>query len=148
MEEFSGLYKKMWETADRIQHEWEPQQWDNYCEHGDRYDGLAEIVPEEKVSKEKADELRANFVWLPEEYQIRERLFPKFARGAAKLIELIEEQYSEFRDNSIEKIRRQFSEKPDNIMNVLAVLFVMEYCNISYPLGQNLNYSNIHLNAS
>ncbi len=127
MEEFSGLYKKMCETADRIQREWEPQQWDNYCEHGDRHNGLTKFVQEEKISKEKADELRANYVWLPKEYEIIERLLPKFARGAAKLIELIKEQYSEFIYNHVEIVKSQFSEKPVNIMDVLAVLFFMEY---------------------
>ena len=124
MDEFSGLFKKMCETAELIQREWEPKDWDSYCERGDLEDGFVEDVNLNMISK---DELKENYIWLPKNYEIRERLFPKFAGGAVKIIELIEKQFSEFIEDKVEQIKTHFSEKPDNIMDVLAVLFVMEY---------------------
>jgi len=123
MEEFSGLFKKMCKTAELIQRKWEPEEWDSYCEKGDCDDGFVKDVHLNMISKE---DLKKNYIWLPKHYEIRERLFPMFAGGAVKIIESIEKQFSEFIKDNIEQVQSHFSEKPDNIMNVLAVLFVME----------------------
>jgi len=44
MNEFSGLYKKMCEKAERVQKDWMPQEWDDCCEKGDYKDGFSREV--------------------------------------------------------------------------------------------------------
>lgn len=74
MQEFSGLYRKMSEKAQRIQYEWIPEQWDDCFERGDYRDGSADIVRQKEMPKEEMENFKAKQVWLPRNYHINRML--------------------------------------------------------------------------
>lgn len=129
MHYFSGLYKKMCEKAVEIQRIWREKidPWHEFCRKGDHEDGFGETVGF-GMSEEEIEELIENNVWLPLEYQIREKLFRSY--GLASIIELVEKSYSEYireyseNKEELKKMREHF--EGDEIGNVLALMFVMK----------------------
>jgi len=75
----------------------------------------------------KRENFKDNHVWLPKEFQIRERMF---GFGIAALRKITEERfYQEFLkdEEKVKKIKEKFIDKEGDIMDVLALLFIMEY---------------------
>lgn len=130
MHYFSGFYKKMCEKAVKIQELWREkiEDWDNYCAKSDHEDGFSSTVHLKGMTEEEIEDLVKNNVWLPLDYQIRERLFR--THGLASIRELVEKSYSDYlhehleNEEKLNEIREPF--KQDEIMNVLALMFVME----------------------
>lgn len=126
MNDFSGLYKKMCEKAVEIQKLWREkiQTWDEYCRKGDYENGFSETVSLGGMSEEEREGLIDNNVWLPLEYQMRDKLFR--THGLVSIRELVEKQYCEYWEDEerIKKIREHF--EGNEISNVLALMFVMK----------------------
>lgn len=130
MHYFSGLYKKMCEKAVEIQKLWKEkiQTWDSYCEKGDYENDFSRTVNLRGKTQEEIEELIENNVWLPLEYDIRERVFRTY--GLASIRELVEKSYSDYlgkyweNKEKLKKIKEHF--EGDEISNALALMFVME----------------------
>ena len=130
MHYFSGLYKKMCEKAVKIQELWREKigDWDEYCAKSDHEDDFSSTVHLKGMTEEEIEDLVKNNVWLPLDYQIREKLFR--THGLASIRELVEKSYSDYLSEYLEnkeklnKIREHFEQ--DEIMTVLALMFIMK----------------------
>jgi len=126
---FSGLYKEMCEKAERLQKEWIFHQSDYYCKRGDREDGFEEFLTDKEISemseKEKENS-KSNRIWLPKEYQIRNRLF--LIGTQLQNTWRLNEYYEKFlKDNDkMREIEDWFKGKVGNISDVKALIFYME----------------------
>ena len=128
MQEFSGLYRKMCEKAERLQYEWIPQQWDDCFKKGDYRDGLADIVRQKEMSKEEMKKFKAKYVWLPRGHDIEDRMLG--ASRPPKIRDLVSEHYhNEYlkKEEKMKEIDNKFKDKVDDIWDVKALMFVMEY---------------------
>ena len=129
MDEFSGLYRKMCEKAERLQYEWIPRRWDDaYFERGDYRDGLADIVRQKEMSEEEMKKFKAKYVWLPRGHDIEDRMLG--ASRPPKIRDLVLEHYhNDFLKNKekMKEIEDRFKDKVGDIWDVKALMFVMEY---------------------
>ncbi len=128
MDEFSGLYRKMCEKAERIQYEWIPQQWDDCFKKGDHRDGLADIVRQKEMPEEEIKKFKAKYAWLPRGHDIKDRMLG--ASRPPKIRDLVLEHYhNDFLKNKekMKEIENRFKDKVDDIWDVMALMFVMEH---------------------
>ena len=131
MGEFSGLYKKMCEKAERLQYEWIPRNWDDaYFERGDYRDEVADIVRQEGMSEEEMKKFKAKYAWLPRENDLRDgRMLGASMPHKVKKWVLVEHYQNDFLKNKekMKEIENRFKDKVDDIWDVKALMFVMEY---------------------
>lgn len=130
MNYFSGLYKKMCVNAEEIQGLWREliQNWDEYCSKEDLEDGFGQEVHIGEMTEDEIEELIGNNVWLPLEYQIREKLFRTY--GLASIRDLVENKYAKYLSdicNNLEELnllKEHFEEA--EISNAISLMFVMK----------------------
>ncbi len=130
MDEFSGLYRKMCEKAERLQYEWIPQQWDDCFKKGDYRDGLADIVRQKEMPEEKMKKFKAKYAWLPRENDLREsRILEASMPHKIKKWVLVRHYHNDFLKNKekMKEIENRFKDKVDDIWDVKALMFVMEH---------------------
>lgn len=132
MHYFSGHYKKMCAKAEEIQKRWKDniQDWDEYTPKGDYKDGHGWQV---QVKIDDVDEIIENNIWLPLDYQIKERLFKSY--GIKNLREKIEKECSSFiteylkNKEKSKKIESCFGDNRTEIWNALTLMYWMrKYC--------------------
>lgn len=133
MNYFSSLYKKMCENAVEIQSLWKEriQNWDEYCSKEDLEDGFGQEVHLGGMTEDEIEELIGNNVWLPLEYQIREKLFR--THGLASIRDLVEKEYSKYlsdicnNSEELNLLRKHF--EGAEIVNAISLMFVMKKYN-------------------
>ena len=130
MDEFSGLYRKMCEKAERLQYEWIPRKWGDACfERGDYRDGFADIVRQKGMSEEEMKKFKAKYVWLPRENDLKESRMLGASRPPKIRDFALEHYHNDFLKNKekMKEIEDRFKDKVGDIWDVKALMFVMEY---------------------
>ena len=131
MEQFSARFKRMCAEAIEIQRLWPElerpeQEWDYYCLKGEYKDGFADYRPLVKLLKGDEKAFFENNIWLPQDFQIVQRLFPRLACGSPPIIENLKTQYSEYwRTQKAEPFLQNYLNE-DERRHARALMFVME----------------------
>ena len=114
----------MCEKAERLQYEWVLRQWDFCSKKGDYGDGSADIVSQKEMSEEEIKNFKANYVWLPREYDIKDRML---GWGNPKLRDLALDRYNKYLEDEerMKEIEDKFKDKVDDIWDVKALIFLM-----------------------
>lgn len=124
MYKFSALYRKMCEKAEVLQKNWSLKPGDWHCERGDYRDDFGEEFIQKDMSKEEMEDFKSSHVWLPKKHNI-DRLLHTGIQGQNNLT--VDRFYNEFLKDKGKEIKNSFKDKVDDIINVEALIFYMEY---------------------
>lgn len=132
MESFSGYFKIMCAKATEVQRLWPEldrpeQEWDYCCPKGEYQDGIIHSLHMKELPKAAEKEFFANNIWLPQEFQIRERLFPRVAYRIQGIIKnLNDAYYAYWKSNKAEPFLNEHIQDRER-EHARALMFIMEY---------------------
>lgn len=132
MNSFSGYYKTMCAKAIEIQRLWPEldrpeQERDYYCPKGEYTDGFVDSYEMRQLPKEDEKEFFKNNIWLPQEFQIIQRLFPRIACAVPGIIKNLNNAYYEYWESKrVEPfLNEHFQDREKD--HARAMMFIMEY---------------------
>ena len=131
MDSFSGYFKTMCANAIEIQRLWPEvdrpdQEWDYYCPKGDYKDGFIDSYPMKQLPKDEKEFFDKN-IWIPQDFQITQRLFPRLAFGVQGIITNLNDAYYKYWESKKAEpfLNEHFQDRERD--HARAILFIMEY---------------------
>lgn len=132
MDSFSGYFKTMCAKAVEIQRLWPEldrpdQERDYYYPKGEYKDGFVDSYHMKELPKDKEKDFFDNNIWLPQYFQIMQRLFPRIAQGAPGIVKNLNDSYYDYWESK--KVEPFLNEHfPDREKDhARAIMFIMEY---------------------
>ena len=132
MDSFSGYFKTMCAQAIEIQRLWPEldrpeQERDYYCPKGEYKDGFVDSYHMKQLPKDVEKEFFDSNIWLPQDFQITQRLIPRVACGVPGIIKNLNDAYYElWESNKTEPFLNEYFHGREKD-HARALMFIMEH---------------------